>query len=284
MVVYLAGGGVKKELSPMNIYLVNPSTRPFVIQGGDDNIPCRRTSSEEWLTSHTEGGLNILESFYYVRTNKYFPKLYPYFDNFMLDSGAFTFMQGKGTGIDWMKYTEDYAEFINRYDIKLFFELDIDKIIGLRNVEVLRERLEQLTGKKPIPVWHETRNKEYWTNMCREYPYVAVGGLALSKGNKKKELENYLPYFIDSAHRNGAKIHGLGYTSIGNLKYLHFDSVDSKAWLHGNIGGWLYKFNATTGTMDKWMQNNKGRMKSREGAIHNFNEWIKFSNYAKIYL
>lgn len=183
------------------------------------------------------GGLNILESFYYVRNNRYFPKLYPYFENFMLDSGAFTFMQDSKITLDWMKYTEDYADFINKYDVQLFFELDIDKIVGLEKVEILRNRLEQLTGKKPIPVWHETRNKAYWLDMCKNYPYVAIGGLALSKGNKKKKLESYLPYFIETAHKNNAKIHGLGYTSIEKLKQLHFDSVDSKAWLHGNIEG-----------------------------------------------
>ena len=73
-------------------------------------------------------GLNILESFYYVRNNRYFPKLYPYFENFMLDSGAFTFMQDSKITLDWMKYTEDYADFINKYDVQLFFELDINVI------------------------------------------------------------------------------------------------------------------------------------------------------------
>ena len=163
----------------------------------------------------------------------------------------------------------------------MFFELDIDKIIGVDKVERLRDKLQSLTGRKPIPVWHETRSKTYWLDMCKEYPYVAIGGVADNKGLIKKKKEILFPWFIKTAHEAGAKIHGLGYTSIPQLKIYHFDSVDSKAWLHGNIGGWLYKFNPDTGIMEKYQKTKQGRMKSRMGAVHNFNEWVKFCQYAK---
>lgn len=268
----------------MDVYLVNPACRPFVISGGVEMTiylagehPVKNGSIAE-----PRGGLNILESFYYVRNNRYFPKLYPYFDNFMLDSGAFTFVFGAGgKTVNWDKYAEDYAEFINRYGIKLYFELDIDKLAGIEKVEKLRDRLESLTGVKPIPVWHENRSKEYYTQMCRNYPYVAIVGVAALKGEEKKRKERLFPWFIKTAHENCAKIHGLGYTSIENLKLYHFDSVDSKAWLHGNIGGWLYRFNPTNGLMEKWEKSKGGRMKSQQAAIHNFNEWVKFCDYAK---
>ena len=37
--------------------------------------------------------LNILESFYYASKNPHIPRLIQEFGNFLLDSGAFTFMQ-----------------------------------------------------------------------------------------------------------------------------------------------------------------------------------------------
>ena len=39
-------------------------------------------------------GLNILESFYYASRNPHIERLISEFGNFLLDSGAFTFMQG----------------------------------------------------------------------------------------------------------------------------------------------------------------------------------------------
>lgn len=181
--------------------------------------------------------INILESFYYLKKNPEFMKLVPYFGSFLLDSGAFTFMSGSHRGaIDWDKYVEEYAAFINRYDVKLFFELDIDSIVGIEQVERLRDKLERLTGKKPIPVWHKMRGKEYFIRMCRDYPYVALGGI-VTKEIPREAYEKGFPWFIKTAHMHGAKIHGLGYTSIANLKKYRFDSVDSTAWLYGNRGG-----------------------------------------------
>ena len=163
--------------------------------------------------------------------------LVKYFGSFLLDSGAFTFMSGshKG-GINWDEYVEEYAAFINRWDVKLFFELDIDSVVGLPETERLREKLEALTGKKPIPVWHRNRGKEYFIKMCEDYPYVALGGIVTKEIDRKK-YETAFPWFIKTAHEHKCKIHGLGYTTVANLKKYHFDSVDSTSWLYGNRGG-----------------------------------------------
>lgn len=55
-------------------------------------------------------GINILESFYYLRKNEEFMMLVKHFGSFLLDSGAFTFLSGshKG-GINWDEYVEEYA-------------------------------------------------------------------------------------------------------------------------------------------------------------------------------
>lgn len=271
MISYLAGGwsgnlsaNWKKE---MDIYLSasesRKETRTFLEQEGKIDL----------------SNISILESYYYLRKNENFMRLLPLIGHFLLDSGAFTFMSGSHKGAcDWDKYVEDYANFINKYDIQLFFELDIDSVVGLAEVERLRDKLEELTHKKPIPVWHKNRGKEYFIRMCKEYPYVALGGI-VTKEIPRNVYEKAFPWFIQTAHKYGAKIHGLGYTTIANLKKYHFDSVDSTAWLYGNRGGYIYKFNPQTGLMEQHSKDNS-RLKTHQGALHNFLEWIKFSEYA----
>lgn len=227
--------------------------------------------------------VNILESFYYLRKNKKFLPLLPYFGSFLLDSGAFTFMAGSHKGsVDWDEYVEEYARFINKNNIELFFELDIDSIVGIKEVERLRFKLEQLTKKKPIPVWHISRKKDYFLKMCDNYPYVALGGIVTQEAPRQK-YEKAFPWFISTAHRKGCKIHGLGYTTVANLSKYHFDSVDSTAWLYGNRGGYVYKFQPKDGSMKQIDPPANYRIKSKETAINNFLEWVKLGIYAEKY-
>ena len=81
-------------------------------------------------------GLNILETFYYLQKNKEFPRLISHFGNFLLDSGAFTFMSG-AEKVDFDAYVEEYAKLRLKWNIKHFFELDIDSVVGLKKVERL---------------------------------------------------------------------------------------------------------------------------------------------------
>ena len=297
MKIFLAGGisGNLRDFwnKVMKIYLADPRSRGEVMDAmkvyiaGNNNkkkILREKLYECDFLTGENAlKGINILESFYYLRKNEEFMTLVKHFGSFLLDSGAFTFMSGshKG-GINWDEYVEEYAAFINRWNVQLFFELDIDNVVGLTEVERLREKLEALTGKKPIPVWHRNRGKEYFIKMCENYPYVALGGIVTKEIDRKK-YETAFPWFIKTAHEHKCKIHGLGYTTVANLKKYHFDSVDSTAWLYGNRGGYLYKFNPRTGLLEQ-LDKEGCRLKSREGAVNNFNEWVKFGKYAEIYL
>lgn len=308
MRIFLAGGvsGNLRDFwqKVMNIYLAAPHSRSEVVDemkvyqaslvsSGHLKDHIRESMSkflnesdgsssvsEDFVRDVKLSEMSILESFYYLRKNEEFMALAKHFGSFLLDSGAFTFMTGAHKGaINWDEYVEDYARFINKHDIKLFFELDIDSVVGLQEVERLREKLEALTGKKPIPVWHKNRGKEYFIKMCENYPYVALGGI-VTKEIPRQKYEKGFPWFIKTAHLHHCKIHGLGYTTILNLPKYHFDSVDSTAWLYGNRGGYLYKFNPSKGTMDQLHADN-ARLKSREGAVNNFREWVKLCKYAE---
>lgn len=217
--------------------------------------------------------VNMLESFYYIKPWQV--ELFGNLKNFILDSGAFTFMQGGGSGVDFEEYTRKYATFINKYDIKLFFELDIDSVVGWDKYIHLRKLLEDLTGKDPIPVMHRSRGKEYYLDLVQNHKYVAVGGIAA--GHVRRTEYNYIEWFITEAHKAGAKIHGLGFTNLTWLEKLKWDSVDSSSWLYGNRSGVVYQFDGRT------IQKHKGpegaRLKAKETAIHNFIEWVKFGEY-----
>lgn len=265
-----------EAMDAMKVYIAGDNTKKKILR--EQLYGCDFFTGENALKS-----INILESFYYLRKNEEFMTLVKHFGSFMLDSGAFSFMLGshKG-GINWDEYIEEYAAFINRWNVQLFFELDIDSVVGLTEVERFREKLEALTGKKPIPVWHRNRGKEYFIKMCENYPYVALGGIVTKEIDRKK-YETAFPWFIKTAHDHKCKIHGLGYTTVANLKKYHFDSVDSTAWLYGNRGGYLYKFNPRTGLLEQ-LSKEGCRLKSREGAVNNFNEWVKFGKYAENHL
>ena len=196
--------------------------------------------------------------------------------DFLLDSGAFTYMTNSGKNEDWDSYIEEYASFINKYDIKHFFELVIDVTVGLKEVERLREKLEILTGKKCIPVWHKSRGKEYFLNMCEKYEYVAIGGI-VSKEIKRTEY-HYLRWFVNEAKKRGTKIHGLGFTNMKWLRDIKFDSVDSTNYASGTRFGSCYLF--SKGRMIQQNTDNK-RVKNGRGLnLHNFLEWVKFQRYA----
>lgn len=223
----------------------------------------------------------ILQSFFYVSdfTEEI---IIPNCKDFLLDSGAFTFIQKAKNNVDWSEYTKRYAAFINKNKIKKFFELDIDSIVGYEKVIELRKQLEDLTGSQPIPVWHQNRGAEEFIHMCEEYPYVAIGGLVGGGGNSSEYSQKYwglFPWFINNAHKHGAKIHALGFTSMKGLHQYKFDSVDSSSWVSGNRFGMIYYFDGKT---IKQISKPPGkRVKTNQAAIHNFNEWKKFSKYAE---
>ena len=284
MRIFLAGG-ITGNLKPdfqraMKIYLAGTCSRPY----------CFEEYMKVFLTSTHQNKYNdfdwknssvyILESFYYA--DEWVERHIPLFKDFLLDSGAFTFMNSsKSKKIGWEEYVDNYADFINRNKVEKFFELDIDSIVGYETVIKLRNRLEQKTGKQSIPVWHKTRGKENFFKMCDEYKYVAVGGI-VSKEIDQKEYPIFT-YLINEAHKRGAKIHGLGFTSLDGITKYSFDSVDSTAWTTGNRFGAIYKFNGNT--IIKFQKKPGQRLaNSREVALNNFVEWVKFSKYAEMML
>lgn len=222
----------------------------------------------------------ILQTFYDCKrydVNKQIQQVISAPQIFFLDSGAFTFMNS-GVNVNWEEYLNQYADFINRYDIRHFFELDLDTVIGIEATKKLTACLEAKTGRQCIPVFHACRGLKTWREMCQDYPYVAIGASGLTAECKWVKNDKLLLSMVQIAHEYGTKVHGLGYTRLSNLNHtvIPFDSVDSSACLSGGRFATMYKF---TGT--KLISTSiKGRSPGYKILNqHNIKEWIKMQYY-----
>lgn len=223
----------------------------------------------------------ILESFYSIQ--EWQIPLIKTMDCFLLDSGAFTFMNSnKKTSFD--AYIDRYIDFINRNNIELFFELDVDSVIGYENVKKLTSRLEKETGKKSIPVWHLSRGIDNFYRMCDEYEYAAIGGFVTKEIQRKKY--GAIPYLIQEAHKRKCKLHGLGFTSTSYYDKIRFDSVDSTTWNVGGKYGNICLFDSKIGMRQNYYayNNNKRCINQKELMTYNWNQWIQYQRFAEKHL
>lgn len=198
-------------------------------------------------------------------------------ENFLLDSGAFSFMSGaecsKKTLTD---YCHRYIDFINQNNIKYYFELDVDTIFGLPFVEQLREMCIKETGITPIVVWHKGRGVQYWKDMVSQYKYIAIGGLVFHV--KQSEWEN-IKKLVIYARKHNVKVHGLGFTKTKILPEFPFYSVDSAAWGKGAaLGQYRHFFNGQYIDQKK-IQSNGHHVKLGKLIGANMTEWAKYQKY-----
>lgn len=254
----------------LNVYLAGGESRVNMYLAGCDPAPIDQQESIRKKLKPM-----ILESF--LQVNKETVKFLPYYESYMLDSGAFSMLMGNAGQKDLKQYVDAFADYITTYKVNKYFELDIDPFIGYSEVKKIRDYLHKKTGVYPIPVWHKSRGIDDFKQMCKDYPYVAIGGY-VAKEFSKTEIQHF-PKLIRYAHQQGAKIHGLGFTALKLLPICHFDSVDSTAWVSGNRFGYVYKFDGKT--MIKIDKPPGKRVDYKKVAVNNFVEWVKFQKYAK---
>tara|TARA_R110002167_G_scaffold404_4_gene1848 strand:+ start:280 stop:1026 length:747 start_codon:yes stop_codon:yes gene_type:complete len=224
--------------------------------------------------------IDLLSSFWEHKNGRYGD--YVLQEKHILDSGAFSAIndkKGKYKNFDWDAYVDKYIAFIKKTKQKLFFELDIDCVVGLKKVEYYRKLMEDKIGIAPIICWHQNRGIDYYIKSCEDYNYVAVGTTRASPTGKKiRSNLAVLKQFIDIAHENKTKIHGLGFTSIPWLSKLKFDSVDSTAWQQVRYGG-ICEFK--NGMIKNYRLKNYRLKNIYDAHIHNFDQWVEFQKYAK---
>tara|TARA_R110000744_G_scaffold89619_4_gene174229 strand:+ start:11474 stop:12214 length:741 start_codon:yes stop_codon:yes gene_type:complete len=217
---------------------------------------------------------NRLETFWAI--SKHEAEVIHKYNNFMLDSGAFSFFGGAKTELD--EYVTSYIDFINKYDVKHFFELDIYQLIGKEKTDIINQRIEKETGKQTIPVFHFFLGVDYYKQLCEKYKYIAISASGMFASAWTRQSPEKLRKLIDYAHTKGVKVHGLGYTKMTMLSKMPFDSVDSTSWIGGNRFGMVFEWLGTKFIKHKREGKN---VKTNETARHNFYEWVKFSRYAE---
>lgn len=220
----------------------------------------------------------LLESFYYVKDWQL--DLIKNCKGFLLDSGAFTFLSNSKKHLDWDEYLDRYADFICENKVKDFFELDIDKIVGYEQVKLYRSKLEKITGRRCIPVWHRSRGYNEYLKLCEEYDRIAIGGIAI-KDIKPNEYRVF-PKMIRDAHARNCEVHGLGFTNISLFRDIRFDSVDSTRWNCARFGRLEYFDGKRMKAIDRRKEGKKLVGKENKNIMKfTLKEWIKFQKYAE---
>lgn len=211
---------------------------------------------------------NLLSYFQFRKRTSEFELIRDHSEEILIDSGAHSFQKGKQ--VDWFAYTKEYAEFIKKYDCPKvigYFEMDVDNIIGYKNVLALRTILEQVSNKI-IPVWHKNRGIDDFKQMCQKY----AGKIIAITGFKNEDIrDDQYVLFLRYAKKFGCKIHCLGMTRTKVLDRVPFDYTDSASWkLQVNYGKVYGKKQTVTRQttkehlMDMRMYNYKQYMKLQE--------------------
>lgn len=219
----------------------------------------------------------LLQTFYDLRNKKEsdIRHILNSCEEFILDSGAFTFMN-TGKKVNWKKYVDEYCNFINKYDIKYFIELDLDYVLGLEKTEKIRRYIEHKTGKKTIPVWHsKTRDLDYYRWMCQSYDYVALSTMETPKQGVYIHYDDkLLKNLVRIAHGYGTKVHGLGYMSLKELNkpQLLFDTIDASSW-NGSIWGKMTVYKHGIISKKKAPKNYSSKQISKQ----DYKTWVKIS-------
>jgi hypothetical protein len=168
----------------------------------------------------------ILLSYHYIKNTDFLDKLYPFFPDIFLDSGAFSAMS-QGVHIDIV----DYIAFVkqNKSKLKVYANLDV---IGNAEATLKNQEIMEKAGLNPLPCFHYGEDKKYLQMYCEKYKYFAIGGMV--PYTKKHDV---LVKFLDNCFNiimkyDKIKIHAFGIA--GSMKLLlkyPFYSVDSTSWL-----------------------------------------------------
>lgn len=199
-------------------------------------------------------------------------------DRFFLDSGAYLLQKKHDLTLsDLYEHTDRYINHIVTNGIKYFAEMDVENIVGMREVEKLRQRIETQTGAQTIPVWHTQRGIDYWKRMVSDYDYIALGDLTVAN------VVSYLPIYrkmVDYANAHGTKVHGLGFTRTDHLPTIDFYSVDSASWTRGGAYGAKHRFAGDKMISEPVILESTQRTRFGELTRSNFAEWCKYQRWA----
>lgn len=173
----------------------------------------------------------LLVSYYYLEPFLEKRATYVYRD-WVMDSGAFS-AHNSGVAIDLSKYIDKCCELLHT-DQTLIEVFALDVIPADRKPLTVAKAAEQSAknceamwekGIPAIPCFHAGEPEEFLFAMAKTYPKIAIGGVALERGDfKYKFCEQVF------ARVWPKKIHGFGMSSETLVYGLPFHSVDATNW------------------------------------------------------
>lgn len=177
--------------------------------------------------------LNVLESYWTLKTRRELKIEKPFVKSFFVDSGAFS-ANSQGVTID----LDRYIGFIKRFQDKIDIYANLDNITDVKKTEENQKKMED-AGLNPLPVFHHGEPFEILEKLLDRYEYIALGGMVPIPTVR---LDPWLSLCFERiCNQDGTaakRIHGFGLTTISLMKKYPFASVDSiSPVLTGAMGG-----------------------------------------------
>lgn len=175
----------------------------------------------EIITVLTGRYKNALVSFYYYKGSfrDKLLKYMPYFDSFIMDSGAFqAWLKNKEISLD------EYEKTLKDDNIKKYFSLD-----SIGNAKDSFENYLEMKkrGLNPIPTFHINTDINYLYKYLDLTDHISIGGMV---GGDKVE-DNLLKIWAEILKINPeAKVHGLGVSNFSTASAYPWHSIDSSSW------------------------------------------------------
>jgi hypothetical protein len=158
-----------------------------------------------------------------------------YGKDLFIDSGAFS-ARTRGVEIT----PEDYGGFIKQYSdqIHAFANLDVipsswrmsDLAVGAKLTLENQKRLEDITGRAPLPVFHKGEPIDYLHHYLENYDYICIGGLMNPVCLNRTFFEQVWQQNMKDG-KPWRKLHAFGLSSHKLLLRFPWYSADSSSWL-----------------------------------------------------
>jgi hypothetical protein len=186
----------------------------------------------------------LLVSFVYWETFRRFRSRVAYRD-WVLDSGAFSAYHS-GNPISLTKYIDQCRELMaTDPTLTEIYALDVigDWRASLRNTELMWK-----AGIRAIPTYHFGEPTDALRGIARDYPKIALGGIAGLHGSKKL---NWLRRCMDLVWPK--KVHGFGCCDQALVMGVPLHSMDATSWETGpfRFGRW-HQFGRLPGAGKKY--------------------------------
>lgn len=220
----------------MNLFLAAVYTNSYM---PTQNRFVKLTEVEQSITTRIP---HILESYHYVKGQRYVDTMREQGAKVFLDSGAFS-AHSLGAHIDINQYC-DYVirnRDILRVEDGAVMASVLDGIGDPLKTWQHQLHMEKM-GAKPLPCFHFGEDPKYLDWYVSRYSYITIGGLV---GKPQKDQEVWLDrmwekHMLDGSGRPKLKVHAFGMTAPHLMKRYPWFSVDSSSWIQAAAFGSIF--------------------------------------------